>query len=546
MTLVSNPPPLVRSLFAASAVALLLISGSAGATAQPVTTSPQPGPSLTLQPASEPDGSTTESVDSCSTATPTPPPATTTSPPPTSTTTSQVAPCDVTGAVTEQSSAQPTTQTSPPSASSPLSASSAPETSTAPSGKVPYTGLPTENPNSTIIPGKMRSDREEIPGGFTKEQADNAEVREAELQRIKSQPSAARAIPRPGADCSQYWPTEYWVCGAIRDKYVSLGAQGSFLTWPTSEELVNPDGYGRRQTFQNGQIYWSAATGAHPVVNAFFDRWRVHGYEAGWMKYPTSDEIVNADGVGRRQVFQGATIYWHPTTGAHTIGGRILDKWIPNGAALGYPTSDEIWTADGNGRYNTFSSGVIYWHPSFGAHPVRGGILTQWAALGYESGQYGYPEGDQYPVPGGVAQEFQDGPIQDPATPVQNPNPIDWEILRSHFTNTGYDVPLRRGQIRSFPGARDGFGWRHITEKHAENTLEELEAINEIISNALIGCGNKDFPVDGTNRCEKKVPYNTDWTDYVVWTDRVDSRTPDNRPVGVISAWREQTSDCSC
>ncbi|MQP33526.1 hypothetical protein GEO20_16285 [Rhodococcus erythropolis] len=32
--------------------------------------------------------------------------------------------------------------------------------------------MPTENPNATLVPGKMRSDREEIPEGYTKKQAD--------------------------------------------------------------------------------------------------------------------------------------------------------------------------------------------------------------------------------------------------------------------------------------------------------------------------------------------------------------------------------------
>lgn len=37
----------------------------------------------------------------------------------------------------------------------------------------------TTDPEATIIPGQMRSDTEEIPGGFTKEEADRAEVQEA-------------------------------------------------------------------------------------------------------------------------------------------------------------------------------------------------------------------------------------------------------------------------------------------------------------------------------------------------------------------------------
>jgi len=103
----------------------------------------------------------------------------------------------------------------------------------------------------------MRSDREEIPEGFTKEQADEAEMQEARSQK-------ARMGMRAAPGCQEYWPTKWQVCGAIRDKYNSLGGPLSFLLLPTSNELVNPDGHGRRSVFQNGPIYWSAVGGAHP------------------------------------------------------------------------------------------------------------------------------------------------------------------------------------------------------------------------------------------------------------------------------------------
>ena len=39
--------------------------------------------------------------------------------------------------------------------------------------------VPTVDPSPVVVSGAMRSDREEIPGGFTKEEADLAEVQEA-------------------------------------------------------------------------------------------------------------------------------------------------------------------------------------------------------------------------------------------------------------------------------------------------------------------------------------------------------------------------------
>ncbi|WP_231839020.1 hypothetical protein [Corynebacterium glutamicum] len=69
---------------------------------------------------------------------------------------------------------------------------------------------PTQNPNSIIVPGAMRSDRESIPGGFTKEEADRAEIEEAKLANtpfLRVQSDTA---------CKVYWPSPFQVCGEIR------------------------------------------------------------------------------------------------------------------------------------------------------------------------------------------------------------------------------------------------------------------------------------------------------------------------------------------
>ncbi|MEU1525353.1 hypothetical protein ABZ413_24460 [Nocardia rhamnosiphila] len=225
-----------------------------------------------------------------------------------------------------------------------------------------------------------------------------------------------------------YWPAPYQVCGAIRDKYNELGGPNSFLLWPTSDELTNPDGAGKRTTFQNGPIYWSAGGGAHPVVNHFFAAWQRNGWEGGVLGYPTSDEIVNPDGVGRRQLFTGGTIYWRLNE-AYYVAGAIRDKWGETGwegGYLGYPTSDEKLAPDGIGRYNTFEHGSIYWTPANGAHPVSGGILTKWALTNFEAGPYGYPISDQRPRGQAFDQDFQFGTIGWPTTAAQEQD-IDWQ-----------------------------------------------------------------------------------------------------------------------
>ena len=102
---------------------------------------------------------------------------------------------------------------------------------------------PTENPNATVVPGKMRSDREDVPAGFSKADADKAETMEAKTEQ------GGAAFADPG--CQVYWSAPYEVCGAIKDKYNELGGPSSFLLWPTTNELTQPDGIGKRTVFQN-------------------------------------------------------------------------------------------------------------------------------------------------------------------------------------------------------------------------------------------------------------------------------------------------------
>jgi uncharacterized protein with LGFP repeats len=136
---------------------------------------------------------------------------------------------------------------------------------------------------------------------------------------------------------------------------------------------------------------------------------------------PTGPESAAANG-GRVQNFGNHTaFYYHPLTGAHEIGGAILDKFRQLGAergVLGYPTTDEIQakTLFGpiSGAMNNFQNGVIYWSPGSGAWPVRGGILTKWDAAKRESGKYGYPVGAETKTATGWSQNFQHGAISFP------------------------------------------------------------------------------------------------------------------------------------
>ncbi|WP_378730443.1 LGFP repeat-containing protein [Nocardia brasiliensis] len=325
------------------------------------------------------------------------------------------------------------------------SAPPAEKTTCAPGKKVkPEEWKPTDKPRATVEPGKMRSDCEEIPGGFSKGDADKAETMEAALASSGTQSRSALAVP----GCQVYWPSPYEVCGAIRDKYNELGGPNSFLSFPKSNELANPDGIGRRSEFVNGPIYWSPGGGAHPVVNHFFAAWARHGYEAGYLGYPTTDEIPGAN-AGRRQEFQGAAIYWHLNE-AYAIGGAIRDKWNSVGAEggpLGYPNTDELPVAKNDGRYNNFENGTITWSELIGSRLLYGAIRDRWAEVGREGGALGYPTGDEQVAADGIGHYayFENGtaiywlPVVGAwrvAAPILN----IWAFLKYEAGRLGYPV----------------------------------------------------------------------------------------------------------
>ena len=208
----------------------------------------------------------------------------------------------------------------------------------------------------------MAASKEDIPGGFTKEQADRAEVQEAQEKReeelLAKGTTGFRAMP---SNCRTYWPSPAKVCGKIREKYDAMGGPQSFLNWPKSDELGVPDGVGRRNEFLNGFIYWHPHTGAHPVTTHFSTVWARAGWEQGALGYPTTDEIGLSDKIGRKQSFQKGHIYGS-LAGVASIQGAIYDKWVQSGAEngpLGYPTSDETKTPDQVGRFNRFAGGMM-------------------------------------------------------------------------------------------------------------------------------------------------------------------------------------------
>ncbi len=202
------------------------------------------------------------------------------------------------------------------------------------------------------------------------------------------------------------------VHGSIWVRYREAGGVRGFLGFPLTDEWPTPDFGGRFNHFQGGSVYWSPSTGAHEVHGSIREKWASLGWERSLLGYPLTDEWPTPDGVGRFNHFQGGSVYWSPSTGAHEVRGSIREKWASLGwerGFLGYPLTDETPTPDGVGRFNHFQGGSVYWSPSTGAHEVHGAIRARWEALGWERGFLGYPIIDEFTVPGGRQSSFQGG-----------------------------------------------------------------------------------------------------------------------------------------
>jgi hypothetical protein len=203
----------------------------------------------------------------------------------------------------------------------------------------------------------------------------------------------------------------------LRQRFNDLGGENFF--GPLQRGLT-----GKAWYFKNAALCYNST-----LRQAF----EIHGLAWG---VPSTDELGTPDGVGRFNHFNdnSASIYWTPSTGAMAVWGDIRKKWAALGwerSPLGYPTTDELGTPDGVGRFNHFAGGSIYWTPSTGAAAVWGDIRSKWASLGWEQSYLGYPTSDESDFPeGGRANSFQHGGVYWwPDT-----GPIDLRDVVLHYT----------------------------------------------------------------------------------------------------------------
>ncbi|SDC06033.1 Uncharacterized conserved protein, contains LGFP repeats [Geodermatophilus telluris] len=225
---------------------------------------------------------------------------------------------------------------------------------------------------------------------------------------------------------SVYWSASTGavrVGGAVRSTWLASGGVTGPLGYPTRTETDTPNRSGRVQQFENGAVYWSAATGARVVRGDIATAYAAAGGVTGPLGLPTAEATATGPGgTGRVQTFQGGSVLWTATDGAQVVRGAIGSLYAASGAAdgpLGFPTAAERLTPNGNGAVQVFQNGEIYWSASTGAHVLRGDIATAHRAAGGVTGVLGLPTTEATAAGAGGAgrvQHFQGGSVYWSAT----------------------------------------------------------------------------------------------------------------------------------
>lgn len=136
-------------------------------------------------------------------------------------------------------------------------------------------------------------------------------------------PTMDTACTLRGGGCGQHFEkgSMYWaaatgarvVTGAVRTRYAALKAQNSGLGYPTTDTVCGLRGSGCAQHYQGGSIYYSPRTGARVVAGAIRARYLAVGAHNSRWGYPTSDQYGIRGGVAQK--FQGAVVTY--------VGGRV-------------------------------------------------------------------------------------------------------------------------------------------------------------------------------------------------------------------------------
>src|SRR5262249_7650273 len=106
------------------------------------------------------------------------------------------------------------------------------------------------------------------------------------------------------------------------------------LGYPTGDVTTLSDKVGQKSSFEHGTVYYSPATGAQALYGPIADRYTGLGAETSYLGYPTGPIQVAPGASGSQMAtFQNGYIYYTPGAGAADHAGALAG-WS---AILGSP-----------------------------------------------------------------------------------------------------------------------------------------------------------------------------------------------------------------
>jgi hypothetical protein len=132
-----------------------------------------------------------------------------------------------------------------------------------------------------------------------------------------------------------------------------------------------------------------------------------------WLGAATSSYFTTVKPGMARDYASGTIAIGDAVNRAHIVTGLIRGKWWAKGAAdgfLGFPSTDELSTFYGDGRFNYFEGGTIYWKSgASAAYEVHGCHNDVYGRMGWEWSSLGYPTTDEITVDNRKVSRFEAG-----------------------------------------------------------------------------------------------------------------------------------------
>ncbi len=161
------------------------------------------------------------------------------------------------------------------------------------------------------------------------------------------------------------------VRGGILAAWLATGGTTGSLGFPTTSDAPTADGRGAFVRFQGGDVYWSPTTGTQVVRGSILSTWLAGGGATGPLGFPTTSDAKTADGRGYVVRFQNGDVYWSPATGTQVVSGAMAKTYWQRGgssSALGFPTRSSYPVS--GGMRTDFERGSMTWNATSGAVAV--------------------------------------------------------------------------------------------------------------------------------------------------------------------------------